>query len=67
MQMQGQAYALGVDQQTAMNLAASYGSPVNAGDSGVLLDPQGAPLGTPLILLSILAYLSCPPPRLSRT
>lgn len=59
MQMQGQAYALGVDQQAAMNLAASYGSPVSASDGGVLLDPQGAPIGT-LTFFSILAYLSCP-------
>ena len=38
--MQAQAYALGVSQQ-----AAIYGGPVTAGDGGVLLDSQGAPLG----------------------
>ena len=38
--MQAQAYALGVSQQ-----AAIYGGSVTAGDGGVLLDSQGAPLG----------------------
>ena len=40
MRAQGQAYALGVNQQ-----AAIYGGPVTAGEGGVLLDSQGAPIG----------------------
>ena len=44
-QAQAQAYALGVNQQTAI-----YGAPVTAGDGGVLLDPQGAPVGNSLPL-----------------
>ena len=54
MYVQAQAYALGVSQQAAM-----YGAPVTAGDGGVLLDPQGAPLGAaPHVSLSI-ADMSC--------
>ena len=45
--VQAQAYALGVNQQ-----AAIYGGPVSAGDGGVLLDSQGAPIGV----------VSCPLP-----
>ena len=43
--MQGQAYALVRDQQTALNLAANFGSGVNGADSSVLLDPQAAGMG----------------------
>lgn len=32
MQMQGQAYVLGADQQTAMGLAGGYSRSVNGGD-----------------------------------
>ena len=44
-QMQGQAYALGADQQAVMSLAASYGAGVNGADGSVLLDPQAAAMG----------------------
>ena len=45
LQMQGQAYALGADQQAVMSLAASYGAGVNGADGSVLLDPQAAGMG----------------------
>jgi hypothetical protein len=45
LQMQGQAYALGADQQAVMSLAASYGAGVNGADGSVLLDPQATNMG----------------------
>lgn len=42
LQMQGQAYARGADQQTAMGLATGYSRSVNGGDCDVSADPEGA-------------------------
>ena len=57
--MQGQAYALVRDQQTAMNMAANFGSGVNGADSSVLLDPQAGGMGVYIHLASPCGLLLC--------
>ena len=68
--MQGQAYALGVDPQSAMALAANFGAGVSGADGTVHLDPQSANLGAsqchppcsvhyPLSLQCLLLLSSC--------
>ena len=57
--MQGQAYALVRDQQTAMSLAANFGSSVSGADGSVLVDPQAAGMGACLHLASDCDLLPC--------
>ena len=61
MQMQGQAYALVRDQQTAMNLAANFGGGVNGADGSVLVDPQAAGMGVSLQLALLFGLMLCTP------